>query len=116
VRRLLRPFYQRLVEIRQGVASDLDRLAERQARLEPLPAEFKALARRQDQDHDAQAKHAEKMEAFCLDYDALVRRLAALEDHVELLLQQTPGAQLPGRMAIVQGDAPESGMAGRSCG
>jgi hypothetical protein len=88
LRRLLLPFFERLVEILQGFDLDLTQTAKRQETLNALCRDSEVQAKRLHEDFAALAKRQSDLQAFQLDYDALGRRLAALEDHVELLYQQ----------------------------
>jgi hypothetical protein len=94
LRRLLLPLWQRLVEILQGFDLDLERLAQRQTKLETAHDDSAVQLKRLHQDIAALTRRQSDLEAFHLDYDALVRRLAALEDHVETLLQQATQPQI----------------------
>src|SRR5229473_689772 len=91
LRRLLLPFFERLVEILQGFDLDLKQVAERQGKLETLCRDSEVQANSLHQDFAALAKRQSDLEAFQLDYDALVRRLAALEDHIDILYRQGRG-------------------------
>ena len=93
LRRLMLPFFQRLVALLQEIDKDLEQAAERQGRWESLQQE-------RDQERETQVKRVQEvfkdltrrqceLEAVHLDHEALVRRLAVLEDHVETLLRTT---------------------------
>src|SRR5260370_1236780 len=110
LRRLLLPLFQRLVEILQIFDLDLEQVAERQRKLELLQQEREAEVRRWQQNFEALAKRQYDLEAFHLDFEALIRRLAALEDHVEALLQQRiPGEVRPNGQPPTQLCHPEVG-------
>ena len=88
VRRLLRPIFQRQVEIFQSLCDRLD-AAERADRA--IRGDLDHLIRRQD-DLAEQVQHAI---AFGWDYVAMVRRLAALEDRVAALGAPSPAHPAP---------------------
>jgi hypothetical protein len=98
LRRILLPFFQRLVALLQDVDKDLEQLAERQRNVEALHLECDAQARQLGEEFKALTRRQANLEAVHLDHDALVRRLAVLEDHVESLLRaaddQTVAARL----------------------
>jgi hypothetical protein len=86
LRRLLRPIFQRQAELLAELSREQGRLAQRQ---EQLTGQLENLTRRLEQlDRQVQAATA-----FGWDYVALVRRLAALEDHVTALLQAGPAPE-----------------------
>lgn len=79
LRRILRPFFLRLVEILQSLR---DRLDANEAADRSLRADLDDLVRRQEE----LADRLQATIAFGWDYVALVRRVAVLEDRVEALM------------------------------
>ena len=79
LRRILRPFFLRLVEILQALC---DRLDATEAADQVLRAELNDLTARQED----LADRLQATIAFGWDYVALVRRVAVLEDRVETLM------------------------------
>src|SRR5437870_165364 len=78
LRRLLLPFFQRLVSLLQELEREVEHLADRQGKLDAGFQERDLQAKRLQQAFENLAKRQTNLEAFHLDYDAMVRRLAAL--------------------------------------
>jgi hypothetical protein len=87
-RRLLLPFFQRLVVVLEEMDRDREQLAERHGRLESVVQEQAAIIQHVRQELTALTARQTNLEALQLDQEALARRLAALEDLVERLLEQ----------------------------
>ncbi len=102
LRRVLRPIFQRQVEIFQSLCDRLD-AAERHNHI--LREELHHLSRR----HEALVEQNRVLMAFGWDYAAMVRRLGVLEDRIETLatVQATEGrASVPFREQTAHGESP----------
>ncbi len=80
LRRILRPIFQRQVELFQALCDRLDAAERADASLRD---DLNALAKR----HDNLNAQMQTAMAFGWDYVAMVRRLSVLEDRVETLIQ-----------------------------
>jgi hypothetical protein len=84
IRRILRPIFQRQVELFQSLC---DRIDVADCNDQSLRSELANLANR----HDDLADQMQSTIAFGWDYVALTRRLAILEDRVEALMARNEG-------------------------
>jgi hypothetical protein len=81
IRRVLRPIFQRQVELFRSILGRLDALERRDAR---LSKDIQALLKKQD----VMGHQLQETQALAWDYQRLVPRIADLEDRIEALMAE----------------------------